>query len=176
MNFSLVKEVEEDFDNRIKHRYGKIIGNISHILYDAILKMSLKLNIYVYELNSDSVARFVLNNYYKDDLYGILKEIENSKKELLWYALKKGKDMAITKVGKEVEVLPFDDMGVQMFLEELICNMNSGSLIYDFVSDEYDEQVDEDKGKWKERLQFMELIGNANVYFKDNEWDDEECE
>lgn len=180
MELSLLQEfgndITEDFDNRIKHRYGKAIGNISHILYEAISNISLKLNIYVYELNSNSVARFVLNNYYKDDLYDILKEIENSKRELLWYVLKNGKDMAITEMGKEIEALPFDNMGVEMFLEELICNMNSGSLIYGFVSDEYDEQVDEDKEKWKERLKFMELIGNSNVYLEDTEWDNEECE
>lgn len=153
MELNLLQEfgndIKEDFDNRIKHRYGKTIGNISHTLYKAISDMSLKLNIYVYELHSDSVARFVLNDYYKDDLYDILKEIENSKRELLWYVLKKGKDMAITEVGKEIEVLPFDDMGEQMFLEELICNMNSGSLIYDFVSCEYDEQIVEDKKSGK---------------------------
>ncbi|MBD5101533.1 MAG: hypothetical protein HDT27_02335 [Subdoligranulum sp.] len=180
MELSLLQEfgndIKEDFDNRIKHRYGKVIGNISHILYNAISDMSLKLNIYVYELNYNSVAKFVLNDYYRDDLYCILKEIENSKRELLWYVLKKGKDMAITEAGKKIEVLPFDDMEEQIFLEELICNMNSGSLIYDFVSDEYDKQIDEDKKGWKERLEFMELIGNANVYLEDNEWDNEECE
>lgn len=180
IELSLLKEfgndIKKDFDNRIKHRYGKTIGSISHMLYNAISDMSLKLNIYVYELHSDSVARFVLHDCYKDDLYDILKEIENSKRELLWYVLKKGKDMAITEVGKEIEALPFDDIGEQMFLEELICNMNSGSLIYDFVSGEYDEQISEDKEKWKERLEFMGLIGNTNVYWEDIECDDEEYE
>lgn len=165
---------EEDFDDRVKHRYSKTIGHISHTLYKAISKICVELNIYVYELNSDSVANFVLNNYYRDDLYGILKEIENSKRELLWYALKKGKNLAITQVGKEIEPLSFDDMGVQMYFEELICNMNSGSLIYDFVSNEYDEQVAEDKEKWKERLEFIEVIGNSNVYLEEDEWGDEE--
>lgn len=75
--------------------------------------------------------------------------------------------MTITEVGEEIEALPFDDMDVQMFLEELVCNMNSGSLIYDFVSDEYDEQVAEDKEKWKERLDFIEVIGNTKVYFEE---------
>lgn len=112
-----------------------------------IFELSLRYILIEYELNSDSVARFVLNDYYRDDLYEILKEIENSKRELLWYVLNKGKDMEITNVGKEIEVLPFDDMEVQMYLEELVCNMNSGSLIYDFVSDEYDEQISEDKEK-----------------------------
>lgn len=165
---------EDGFDNRVKHKYSKAIGRISHTLYDVISKISLKLNIYVYELNSDSVARFVLNSYYNNDLFEILKEIENSKRELLWYVLKKGKDLPITQVEKEIEALPFDNMGVQMYLEELICNMNSGSLIYDFVSNEYDEHVAEDKEKWKERLEFIEVIGNTNVYLEEDGWGEEE--
>ena len=63
-------------------------------------------------------------------------------------------------------------MNVQMFLEELICNTNSGRLIYNFVSNEYDEQVDEDK--WKERFEFIEVIGNTNVYLEEDEWSYEE--
>lgn len=164
---------EEEFDDRIKHRYGKTIGHISHTLYGVISKLSYELNIYVYELSSQSVANFVLSNYYKDDLYGILKEIENSKRELLWYILKKGKDLTITQAGENIEALPFDYMNVQMVLEELICNKNSGEIIYDFVSNEYDEQVAEDKDKWKERLEFIEIIGNANVCFEEDDWGDE---
>lgn len=168
---------EDEFNERIKHKYGKTIGKISHKLYNLIYKISIKLNIYVYELNHDSVATYVLLDYYNDDLYGILKEIENSKRELLWYALKKGNDMGITEVGKEIEMLPFEIMrGIQDFFEELICNMNSGRLIHDFVSAEYDEQVTEDKEKWKERLKFIEVIGNKNIHFEHDEWIDEECE
>lgn len=93
---------------------------------------------------------------------------------MLWYVLKKGKDFAITQAGEKIESLPFDYMNVQMFLEELICNTNSGSLIYNFVSNEYDEQVAEDKDKWKERLEFIEVIGNTNVYLEEDEWSYEE--
>lgn len=164
---------EEEFDEKIKHRYGKTIGSISHKLYNAIYNISRELNIYVYELNCDSVARFVLNDYYKDDLYDILKEIENSKKELLWYAFKKGKELAISEYGEEIETLPFEDVGDIAFFEELIKNNNSGSIIYEFVSNEYDEQVAEDKEKWKERLNFIDIIGNTNICFIDDEWDEE---
>lgn len=165
---------EGEFDDRVKHQYSKAIGHISHTLYDVISKISIKLNIYVYELNSDSVANFVLRKYYKDDLYEILKEIENSKRELLWYVLKKGKDFSITQAGEKIESLPFDYMDMQMFLKELICNTNSGELIYNFVSNEYDEQVAEDKDKWKERLKFIEIIGNTNVYLEEDEWSHKE--
>lgn len=82
--------------------------------------------------------------------------------------------MTITQVGENIEALPFDYMNLQMVLEELICNKNSGEIIYNFVSNEYDEQVAEDKDKWKERLEFIEIIGNTNVCFEEDDWGDEE--
>lgn len=42
------------------------------------------------------------------------------------------------------------------------------------MSNEYDEQVAEDKDKWKERLEFIEIIGNTNVCFEEDDWGDEE--
>lgn len=39
-------------------------------------------------------------------------------------------------------------------------------MLYDFVSDAYDELVEEDKVKWKERVEAIDaLVGNTNVYF-----------
>lgn len=38
---------EEEFDDRIKHRYSKTIGHISHTLYDVISKISMELEIFV---------------------------------------------------------------------------------------------------------------------------------
>lgn len=165
---------EERFDEEVKHLYAKTLGKISHKLYKCISELSSKLNIYVYELNCDSVANYALHDYYRDDLYEILKEIENSKRELLWYILNMGKDINFSEFGEKIEALPFDDMGYQKFLEELVCNINSGSSIYNFVSSEYDEMVAEDKEKWKERLKFIELIGNSNIYLEEES--DEESE
>jgi len=92
---------------------------------------------------------------------------------LLWYALTQGKELGITTAGQKIEALPFEDAGLQQVFEELICNRNSGGSIYDFVSSQYDEQVDEDKKKWKERLEFIGLIGNPHVYWGEDEWDEE---
>lgn len=160
---------DDEFDNQVKHRYGKAIGTVAHMLYGLITDLSHKLNIYVYELNVDSVAHFSLNNYYKNDLYGLLKDIENSKRELLWYAMAQGKELGITTAGKKIKALPFEVAGLQQIFEELICNRNSGGSIYDFVSSKYDEQVAENKKKWKERLEFIRLIGNTHVYSDEDE-------
>jgi len=50
---------EENFDEEIKHKYGKSLGKISHSLYECISKISRKLHIFVEELYSFSVAKFV---------------------------------------------------------------------------------------------------------------------
>lgn len=166
---------EENFDEKVKHKYCKAIGRIAHTLYNAISKESLKANIYVYELNSDSAAQFALCDYYGDDLYKTLKEIENSKRELIWYLLCKGQNMGATQAGQFIEPLPFDTTNLSVFVRELICHTNAESQIYDFVSCRYDELIEKDKEKWKERLSFIDMIGNPDVYWEkiEPESDDE---
>lgn len=155
----------ENYDDDVKHMYGKSIGRISRALYRLIEQLSLEHNIFVYELNSYSVANFVFNSYYKEDLYSILKEIEQSKRELLWFLIRKGDELPLKEIGNGYEELPFDDMGLEEYLYELVCNENSGEKIYQFVYDQYNEMVVEDKEKWKERLEFIEIIGNRNIIF-----------
>ncbi|MBV4440443.1 hypothetical protein [Clostridium tyrobutyricum] len=170
LEIKLIREFAKDvkdknYDDAVKHMYGKSIGRISRALYTMISQLSREHGIFVYELNSDSVATFVFFSGYQEDLYSILKQIEQSKRELLWFLIRKGGELPLKEVGKEYEELPFDDMRLQDYLQELVCNENSGEKIYEFVSDEYDEMVAEDKEKWKKRLEFIEVIGNTNIIF-----------
>ncbi len=162
----------EEFDDKIKHMYGKSIGKISHDIYKLISDLSFKHNIYVYELNSESVAKFVLLSYYSEDLYALLKQIEQSKRELLWYLIKKSPESPLVEYGEKFQELPFQDWGEKEFLHELVCNENSGENIYNFVSNEYDEMVAEDKEKWKRRLEFIEIIGNKKVWVTEDDEED----
>lgn len=162
---------KENFDDAVKHLYGKAVGQTSHIFYKHIIKLSHKLNIFAYELNSRSVASFALNSYYGDDLYDLLKRIEQSKKELLWYLIQEGSKLPAAKFSNELSALLFEQCDIPEFLNELITDKNSNSMLYDFVSDAYDELVEEDKVKWKERVEAIDaLVGNTNVYFE--EFDD----
>lgn len=162
---------EENFDDAVKHLYGKALGQTSHIFYEHIRELSYKLNIFAYELNSGSVAEFALNSYYGDDLYDLLKRIELSKKELLWYLIRKGAELPAAKFSNELSALPFEQCDIPGFLNELITDKNSSSMLYDFVSDAYDQLVEEDKAKWKNRIEAIDaLVGNTDVYF--GEFDD----
>lgn len=162
---------KENFDDAVKHLYGKAVGQTSHIFYKHIIKLSHKLNIFVYELNNRSAASFSLNSYYGDDLYDLLKRIELSKKELLWYLIQNGNKLPAAKFSDELPALPFEQCDIPEFLRDLITDENSNSMLYDFVSDAYDELVEKDKAKWKERLEAIDaLVGNTNVFFE--EFDD----
>ncbi len=162
---------KENFDDAVKHLYGKAIGQTSHIFYKHIIKLSHKLNIFAYEINSRSVASFALNSYYGDDLYDLLKRIELSKKELLWYLIQKGSELPAAQFSNELSVLPFEQCDIPEFLNDLITGKNSSSMLYDFVSNAYDELVEEDKAKWKDRIEAIDaLVGNTDVYFE--EFDD----
>lgn len=148
----------ENYAYEAKHRYGKSIGKISRTLYNLIHQLAFENKIFTYELHSDSVAAFVFLEGYSEDLYSILEKIELSKKELLWFLIKKGGELPLKEFGEEYRELPFEDVELQSYLYELIANENSGEMIYEFVSHEYDEMIAEDKEKWKKRLKFIKLI------------------
>ncbi|MBD5118857.1 MAG: hypothetical protein HDT37_07065 [Clostridiales bacterium] len=162
---------KENFDDAVKHLYGKAIGQTSHIFYKHIIKLSHKLNIFAYEINNRSVASFALNSYYGDDLYDLLKRIELSKKELLWYLIQNGSGLPAARFSNEFSALPFEQCDIPEFVKDLITDKNSSSMLYDFVSDAYDELVEADKAKWKDRIEAIDvLVGNTDVYFE--EFDD----
>ena len=145
---------DENFNEKIKHKYGKTLGKISFLLYKYISEVSGKLNIFLTELNSSSVARLVFWNDIKNyDLYEVLKKIEISKKELIWYLL----NMKIPK-NKDIEVLPFDPYDIEDYIKELIFNKITYESVYEFVSEIYDEKFEEDKEKWKKRLEFFKYF------------------
>ncbi len=178
MELKLIREFgsdlsEEGFDNTVKHKYGRVMAKLAHTLYAAIDKISRTLNIYVYELNCGSAAELALNSYFGNDLYETLLRTQNSKRELLWYALKNGGKMELTRAGDEFAPLPFDELGIHRCLEDLILNRDTDRQIFDFVSDLYDEMVEEDKDKWKSRLHFINFVGNSNVSDGNEEADEE---
>lgn len=166
---------EEDFDEKIKHLYGKTLGQIAHGIYKLIMSLSYELNIYVYELNAESVAQFALYESCDEDLYEILKQIEQAKKEFLWYIIKNGSQFQITKMLDEIEPLSFDYGDVHAYMSDIITNENSCYMLHDFVDTAYDELVAENKTKWKERLNTIKyVIGNKYAYLWGEEA--EECE
>ena len=156
-------EIKENlFDEQIKHLYGKALGQIARAFYKLIENLSHELNIFTYELNSQSVANFAFISYYDEDLYEVLKKIEQSKKELIWYLMNKE-----WKLPDELLPLPFEEEANDIvdYIKKLVMNDSEYSMLYDFVSQSYDELVKQDKENWKKRIEIIDaLIGNSNVF------------
>lgn len=148
----------ENFDDSVKHRYGKALGQVSHALYKCIEELSHKIRIFVYELNYESTASLSLNSCYSDDLYDLLKRIQQSKKELVWYLIKEGSKLPAVEFLDNLSALPFEQCDIFDFLSELITNKSSCITLYDFVSDSYDELVEENKFEWKNRIEEIDMI------------------
>ena len=169
---------EEDFDEKIKHQYGKALGNIAQTLYKLIIDISHELNIYVYEIHSESVAKYALNKYFGNDLYETLKRIERSKKEFIWYLIRCGKEHLSSKMIENIEQLPFESCYIPDLIQSLITNKNSCSSLHDIVSDEYEEMIENNKPKWLERIETIDyVIGNPYLilnYDEDSELYDED--
>ena len=149
---------ENDFNNSIKHLYGKSLGKTAQSLYASLIELCHELNIYVYEISCESVARYVFYKYYGNDLYETLKRIEQSKKELILYLMKSGSEIPLTKIIDDIAPLSFEEYNLNYFLRSLITNDNDTYMIYDFVSNEYDELVEQNKEKWKERCEIINNI------------------
>lgn len=145
---------EDCFNEQLKHKFGKALGQLSQILYAEITKLSFNLGIYVYELDSQSVAHYALNKYFGNDLYETLKRIEHSKKELLFYLLKNA-DKIIIKMKEDLLPLEFEECDIGDYMKNLITNHDSLSMLHDSVSFMYDELVEKNKEKWKERIKII---------------------
>lgn len=160
-------EIQKDnFNEDIKNLYGRSLGKISQTLYKLIHKLSNELNIYTYEINYDSEANFALSSYYGENLYETLKQLEQSKKELIWYIIKRGESLQFSKCLSDIEPLDFDICDIAEFISEFITGENSCKSLYDFVSYSYDELISKNKKEWLERVDSINnIIGNTNLVF-----------
>lgn len=160
---------EDNFNEELKNLYGKSLGKISQTLYELIRKLSHELSIYTYEINYDSVANFALSNYYEENLYKTLKQIERSKKELILYILNDKNSLPLSNLLNEIKPLDFEKCNVNEYIVDLISNENGSKLLHNFVSYEYEELISENKPEWKERIDMVDgIIGNTNIFFEDD--------
>ena len=162
---------QRNFDNAIKHLYGKALGDIAQTLYKLINDLSDRLNIYVYELDYNSVAHFSLSNYNGNDLYEKLKKHEQAKKELFWYLIKSGNELPIAKMASDIIPLPFDKSDLQEYINQIIYNNDGCGQLYDFVSEEYSQLINDNKVEWKNRIEAIDLLIGNNLYFDDEDDD-----
>lgn len=162
-------KIEEDYllttpnDIRIKRFIGRSIGKIVEYLYEIIVRESIRLNVYTYEVRVDSKA-------YKIFLrkeYDFLKE-EILWKELLVFILNKVNENDILSIYKGIKPLDFDEG----LIVQLISSFKNDLLKLEHL-DMLDELYAEIRNK-KERFESLDMIGNDSYYFGDVDLDEEE--
>lgn len=111
-------------------------------------------------------------------MYETLKRIELSKKEMLWYLMVNGCRHLDSQITSVFPTLPFDECEINYYIHDLITNGWSCNILYEFVSDQYDEMIEENKEEWKERIETIgNIIGNIignQYYFLDVDEDEDE--
>lgn len=161
---------ENNFNEQVKSLYGKALGQTAQALYKLIRTLSIELNIFVYELSSETAARLCLNDDYGDNLYKTLLQIKQSKKELLWYLMKEGVHLPETKIGKDVATLPFESCDISTYIYDMLTTPASCNLLHGFVSYSYDELIKENKEQWKEHVEAVDaLVGTPNLVLDDED-------
>ena len=163
LELSLLKEFgstlgQDNYDEEFKKLYGKILGAISRKMYKAINKLSTELGIFVYELNTSSPACIVFWDSYQENLYKSLLELENAKKEILWYLICNGNK--IREKYPETNILPlsFDGPGINGFIADMVKGNLCEADIISYIGEEYDELCSQGKDTFKLRLDFLDYL------------------
>lgn len=152
---------EENYNEEFKKMYGKILGKVSRISYKTIHELSSKLGIFVHELNFSSVATIVFWDYYQENLYKSLLQLEKAKKELLWYLIFNGE--RIRKAICEIEFSPlsFDGPDIKAYILAMIRDDLAETEILAHIEEEYSELFLGDKEKAKQRQEYLNYLFSA---------------
>lgn len=152
---------EENYNEEFKKMYGKILGKVSRISYKTIRELSFKLGIFVYELNSSSVATIVFLDFYQENLYKSLLQLEKAKKELLWYLICNGEQIRKAIDGIDFSPLSFDGPDLKDYILAMIRDDLVETEILAHIEEEYSELFLEDKEKAKQRQEYLNYLFSA---------------
>lgn len=155
----------EDFfgtenNKQIKKFITKIIKLISIELYNIIVKKCTDLNIYTYELQYYSKASKI---FLSDDVDFVREEV--FLKEVLIYLMNTNERSKLLDFMRNITPLDFDIAEINDYIHCL--NSDAKKLQWIDTLDALYEEV-EDCGA---RLSIMDVIGNLNVYFDDEDED-----
>jgi len=147
-----------------KKHIGKVVGKISNQLFEVVREAALKLNLYTYELRSESKAAKI---FLKAECDFISEDV--LWKELLVFFMNSKANTGLLDFLRSIEPLAFDPGLASEYLQ---CFQSEKAKMS--VMDELEEHYLNIENK-RERLEMMDLIGNPMVYFDDDE-DDIEAE
>lgn len=146
-------------DDRIKKFIGKTVGRIVSKLYSIVKDEAQRLGMYTYELRYGSKPYKI----FMCEEFTFQKE-NSLKKEIIVSLINADEDDEFIKFVKQIEPLPFDDVPHE-YVKYLI-NPQSNLSLTEELESIYEDNFD------KERMSMVEIIGNSNVSF--GEEDDNE--
>jgi hypothetical protein len=148
-------------DVAIKKFIGKTIGKISEELFKIVELEAGRLNIYTYEIRYGSKASKIFTfkkyDFFDEDILW---------KELLIFFVNSSEESGQIKFIKSIEPLDFDPALASDYMECFASDVKKLA-----VMDEL-ESLCENLDDHKDRKAKLEVVGNPNVYFRDEE-DDE---
>lgn len=148
-------------DEKIKSFFGRIVGSISRKYYEAIREQAWRLNIYTYELRSNSpAAKIFLPEFRRNSLQEQYINEQISLKEFLIFLINTRETSGFYEFIKSIKPLNIDIALAQEYLADICMGEVSQSLI-DEVEFLYTEEVED----VKERLSCMEAVGNMSYIF-----------
>jgi len=147
-----------------KEFFGRIIGAITRKYYSEIKSQAHKQNLYTYEIRNGSPAeKIFLTNNKKDSLHVQNINEQVAVKELIIYLINTQDINAFMRFIRQIEPLDFDIALVNEYIEE-ICNAHISQNLVDET-----EALYEDLQSARDRLEIINLVGNANVDFEYSE-------
>lgn len=157
-------------DEKIRKFLGKVIGNMSQYYYNLIYKQAINLDIYSYELssNSKSYKIFELKNE-KKNIQQQFTDEQIAYKELLVFLINTSEKSKFYTFLKEIHPLNLDIALIQEHLYEIIKSNISQDLIEE-IETLYSEM---DKTDLNNRLEQLRCIGNPSINFEYEDYDND---
>lgn len=147
-------------NDKIKDYFGRVIGSISKKYYSEIKKASYSLNIYTYELRSNSPAQKLFLSKFSNNSFHMQNVDESiALKEFFVFLMNNKDDNSFTRFIKAIEPLDIDLALINEYMEEICKGDVPAGLV-----DEIDELYNNLENK-KERFDTISLIGNSSVLF-----------
>lgn len=146
-----------DIDKEIKRNFGQCLGRLSKKYFQIYDELCTSLHIFAYELDYYSSANIVFNHSSEENLYVTLKQMQQAKKELLYWTLKNANRYPKNEY-INIQALNFDESIVESYIHELICDPENCQDLYSSVGEFYDELCAENKIEWKNRVQLIDYF------------------
>lgn len=151
-------------DDRMKRFWGRVVGSTSRAYYKEIANAAYRLNLFSYELRSDSMAFKVFTPRFPDEsLHRLHQNEQIALKEFLIYLMNTNHTSRLLTLMREIPPLDLDVALVQDYLSRILKHDVPQSLI-----DEIDTLY-EDMEEVGSRIQMLSIIGDESIISLEDE-------